>query len=233
VQRDALRGGNETFAIHVQADVRARWRLCAIWQQVEEETTVIGKGFVVENPISHSRVTVLEGEAETGGRGWLLENRRPPHTGTDVPEHLHLTWTETFEILSGTGTYKLNHELKTAAAGDVIVMPPRLPHIHPWNTGERELIYRQRTEYGSPDPHAMEDVLGALATRAELAREGKCDEHGRPRNPLQLAVSLKLLNKHGGYDASIPILVQDLLGNTLGTLGKMMGYRAVYQKFLE
>jgi mannose-6-phosphate isomerase-like protein (cupin superfamily) len=194
---------------------------------------VIGKGFVIENPTTHSRVTVLEGEAETGGRGWLLENRRVPHTGADVPEHVHLRWTETFEILSGTATYKLNHETKTAAAFDVIVMPPRLPHIHPWNTGDTELVYRQRTEYGTPDPLAMEDVLGALATRAGLAREGKCDEQGRPRHPLQLAASLKLLNKHGGYDASIPMFVQDLLGVTLGTVGNLLGYKAVYQKFLE
>ena len=193
---------------------------------------MIGKGFVIENPFTRSRVTVLEGDAETGGRGWLLENRRAPHTGVDVPEHVHMTWTETFEIVSGTATYKLNHKMKTATAGDVIVMPPRLPHIHPWNTGNAELVYRQRTEFGTPDPHAMEDVLGALATRAGLAREGKCDELGRPRNPLQLAASLRVLNKHGSYDASIPKFVQNLLGVTLGTLGDILGYKAVYQKYL-
>ena len=194
---------------------------------------MIRKGFVVENPISHSRVTVLESEIETAGRGWLLEVRMPPRTGPDVPEHLHLTWTETFEIVSGTASYRLNHVTKKAIAGEVIVMPPRQPHVHPWNIGDSELLYRQRNDFGGSDPDAVQDVIGVFATRAGLTREGKCDERGRPRHPLQLAVTLKLLTKHGGYDASRPILMQDILAATLGTLGRAFGYRAVHRKYVE
>jgi mannose-6-phosphate isomerase-like protein (cupin superfamily) len=192
----------------------------------------IRKGFVIENPLTHSRVMVLETEAETAGRGWLLEIRIPAHMGPDVPEHLHLTWTETFEILSGTASYKLNRETKTASAGMTIVMPPRQPHVHPWNAGDTELVYRQRNDFGAVDPEAVQDELGVFATRAGLMRDGLCDERGRPRNPLQLAVTLKILVRHGGYDAKISIAKQNFLAATLGTLGGLMGYKAVYPKYL-
>lgn len=198
-----------------------------------EENVVIRKGFVIENPVSRSRVTVLESESETAGLGWLLEVRMPPHSGPDVPEHLHLTWTETFEIVSGAASYRLNHVTRKASAGDVIVMPPRQPHVHPWNVGDSELLYRQRDEFGGPDPDAVQDVLGVFATRAGLIREGKCDDRGRPKHPLQLGVTIKLLTKHGGYDASKSILAQDFLAGTLGTLGEVFGFRAVQQKYIE
>jgi hypothetical protein len=48
-----------------------------------------------------------------------------------------------------------------------------------------------------------------------LMRDGLCDERGRPRNPLQLAVTLKILVRHGGYDAKISIAKQNLLAATL------------------
>jgi quercetin dioxygenase-like cupin family protein len=193
---------------------------------------MIRKGFVIDNPLTHSRVTVLETEVETAGRGWLLEIRSPAHTGPDVPEHFHLTWTETFEILSGTATYRLNHETKRASAGMTIVMPPRQPHVHPWNSGDTELVYRQRNDFGGVDPQAVQDVLGVFATRVGLMRDGLCDERGRPKNPLQLAVTLKTLMKHGGYDASISIPKQNFFAATLGTLGSVLGYEAVQKKYL-
>ncbi len=62
----------------------------------------------IDNPIIHSRIIVLKDDGETNGLGWLLEVHRAPHSGPDIAEHLHLTWTETFEIISGTAHYKLN-----------------------------------------------------------------------------------------------------------------------------
>jgi mannose-6-phosphate isomerase-like protein (cupin superfamily) len=192
---------------------------------------VIRKGFVIEHPSTHSRAIVLETEAETGDRGWLLEHHLPPLAGNEVPEHLHMTWTETFEILSGTAAYRLNREEKTARSGDVIVMPPRVPHIHPWNTGDTELVYRQRDDFGGKDPGAVQDVLGVFATRAGLMRAGLCDKRGRPKNPFQLAVTLKVLTKHGGYDANASIGSQKAIAMTLGTLGQLLGYKAVIREY--
>jgi hypothetical protein len=49
---------------------------------------------------------------------------------------------------------------------------------------------------------------------------------------LQLAVTLKTLNKYGGYDAKLPRQVQDVLSATLGSLAEALGYKAIYPQFV-
>lgn len=188
---------------------------------------MIRAGFTVHNPQTHSRTVVLESDAETAGRGWLLEVHTAPHMRSDIAEHLHLEWTETFTILSGTAYYSLDGQQKTAQAGESFVVKPGQRHIHPWNAGETEMVYQQRNDFGKVAPDAVQEVLGTFATTAFLASEGKVDDTGRPTNPLQLAAALRTLTKHGGYDASMSIGAQNVLSATLGRLAEFMGYRAV------
>lgn len=188
---------------------------------------MIRAGFVIENPLTQSRTVVIESDAETGGRGWLLETTCVPKAGPDIAEHLHLTWTETFEIIKGTAHYKLDGVQRTAQTGESFVVKPRQLHVHPWNAGEGELVYRQRDDFGRSTPEAVQEVLGAFATVAALARQGKVDRRGLPKNPLQMAATLRTLTRHGGYDAALPVPVQDFIAATLGRLAEALGYRGV------
>lgn len=188
---------------------------------------MIRPGFVIENPITGSRLVVVESDAETNGMGWEVEMLNVPHAAPDVPEHLHLSWTERFEIITGTARYSVDRVEGTAGPGDVITVYPRQHHIHPWNAGETEMVYRQRTELAEPNPAAAQDVLGVLATVAGLAREGKVTQGGVPQNPLQLAAMGKRFNQHSIYDSRLPIWVQDLLAMTVGSLAEVLGYKAV------
>ncbi|HYF62493.1 MAG TPA: cupin domain-containing protein [Herpetosiphonaceae bacterium] len=188
---------------------------------------MIRPGFMIENPRTRSRTRVIESDAETNGAGWLLEVTCVPGTEPDIAEHLHLTWTETFEIVSGTAHYSLDGAQKTLQAGESFTALPKQRHIHPWNAGETLMVYRQRDTFASPTPAAVQEVLGVFATIAALAREGKVDKKGYPKNPLQLAATLRVLSRHGGYDTSLPIGIQKFLAATLGRLAERRGYRAV------
>jgi len=188
---------------------------------------MIRPGFTIDNPRTKSRTRVIESDAETSGMGWLLEVTCVPHAQPDIAEHLHLTWTETFEVVSGTANYSLNGVQKTAQAGESFTVAPRHAHIHPWPAGDGELVYFQRTTFEDPTPAAVQDVLGVFATIAELARAGKVDKKGYPKNPLQMAATLRTLSRYGGYDTSVPIGVQNFLAATLGRLAERLGYRAV------
>lgn len=188
---------------------------------------MIHAGFVIENPITQSRTRVVESDAETQGLSWLLEVTCIPGAGPDIAEHIHLTWTETFEIIKGKAHYKIDGIQKTAQAGERFVVLPRQLHVHPWNAGTDELVFRQRSDFGGPTPAAVQDVLGVFATIADLAREGKVDKRGLPKNPLQLAATLRVLTKYGGYDASVPIVVQNLMAGSLGPVAEWLGYRGV------
>jgi quercetin dioxygenase-like cupin family protein len=92
---------------------------------------MIRAGFVIENPITRSRTTVVESDAETRGMGWLLAVTCVPKAGPDIAEHVHMTWTETFEILQGTAHYTIDGIQKTAAAGERFTVLPRQRHVHP------------------------------------------------------------------------------------------------------
>ncbi len=194
---------------------------------------MIRAGFTIDNPMTGSHTVVVESDVETKGMGWLLEVHCVPKALSDVPEHLHLTWTETFEIISGSAHYKLDGVQKTIRAGEKFVVLPGHRHIHPWNAGDTEMVYSQKNRFERPSAQALQDVLGVFATRADLAREGKVDFQGRPKNPLQLAVTMRTLNKYGGYDARVPISLQDFIVGTLGRLAELLGYKAVDSKYVS
>jgi quercetin dioxygenase-like cupin family protein len=195
---------------------------------------MIRAGFVIESPRTQSRTTIIQSDAETNGMGWVLEVVCAPNTPPDIEEHLHLTWTETFEIIAGTAYYKLDGEQKRLEAGGSFVVPPNSKHIHPWNAGDVPMVYRQTNQFPSPSPAAVQEVLGVFATVAELTRQGKVDlQTGRPKNVWQLMATLRTLAKHGGYDVQLPIPVQNVLAATLGRLAEAMGYRGVYPEYLQ
>lgn len=193
---------------------------------------MIRAGFTINNPLTQSRTVVLESDAETNGMSWLLEVHCAPNAGPDITEHLHSEWVERFEIISGSAYYSLDGKQHTAHAGASFVVAPGQRHIHPWNAGATPLVYRQRSEFGRANPAAVQEVLGVFATTAGLARQGKVDSSGRAKNPLQLAAALKTLNKHGGYDAGIPVPVQTFLSAILGRLAEALGYRGVDPRYM-
>jgi mannose-6-phosphate isomerase-like protein (cupin superfamily) len=194
---------------------------------------MIKANFIIHNPLTNSKTKVVESDQETNGMGWLLEVICQPQAKPDIKEHIHLHWTETFNIRSGEAFYKLDGEEKRASAGESFTVMPGQKHIHPWCAGNEPLVYTQRDEFGKQSPDAVQEVLGVFATLAELAREGKVNKDGLPKNPLQLAATLRTLAKHGGYDTSIPIGVTHFISATLGKLAELLGYRGVDSKLTK
>lgn len=112
-------------------------------------------------------------------------------------------------------------------------MPAGVTHQHPWNTGSGEMVYRQTNDFGARTPDAVQDVLDVFATINGLALEGKIGKKGLPKNPLQFAATLRMLTKHQGFDAAVPIPVQRVVSATLGRLAGALGYRGVYPRYLQ
>src|SRR5262245_5829930 len=123
---------------------------------------MIGPGFETTDPITQTRMVVLKGASEMAGRGWVIEIHCPEGARPAVLPHVHRTWTETFEILQGSATCRLGATGPKLEAGQSIVMPPMVPHVHPWNTGSGTMIYRHTTDFGASTPDAVHDVLGAF-----------------------------------------------------------------------
>jgi mannose-6-phosphate isomerase-like protein (cupin superfamily) len=194
---------------------------------------MITAGFETTDPITKTRLVVVKGAQETAGRGWVTEVYCPEGAAPWGTAHVHRTWTETFEILQGSASYRLGTTVQTLRAGQTVVMPPGVAHVHPWNTGSAVMIFRHTNDFGASTPEAVHDVLGAFATINGLAREGRIGRQGLPKNPLQAAATIRTLTKHGGFDAVVPIPLQLGLSATLGRLAEVLGYRAIYDRYLH
>lgn len=195
---------------------------------------MISPGFETTDPITKIRFVLVKGALETGGRGWVLEHHCPEGMLPYVRPHIHPRWTETFEVLQGTGNYRLGNEEHTLRTGESITMPPGVPHVHPWNTGSGALVYRHTTDYGAlATPEIVHQALGVFATINGLAREGRIGKNGMPKNPLQAAAIIRTITKSGAFDAAMPIPLQLALSATFGRLAEALGYQAVYERYLH
>jgi quercetin dioxygenase-like cupin family protein len=89
----------------------------------------------IENPATGERVTFLRTAADTGGELLELELEwlRP---GQRAPEHVHPQMEERYEVLSGTGAFRVGDDEQTAGPGDVVVVPPGTPHLG-WNPTDK------------------------------------------------------------------------------------------------
>jgi hypothetical protein len=112
-------------------------------------------------------------------------------------------------------------------------MPPNVVHVHPWNVGSGEMVYRQTNDFGASTPEAVDETLGAFATINGLAREGRIGKRGMPKNLLQFVATGRAFTKHGSFDAAVPISLQLGLSAALGPLVEALGYRAVYDRYLR
>ncbi len=194
------------------------------WNRAE---TLLKAGSTTINPTTNSRWTLIESDAETGGMGFTLEVVCREGAPPDVLEHVHGTWTESFEIVSGSARYRAGGVEKAAEAGETVDLPPGQPHVHPWNAGEGELVYRQIARFPEASPAAVQEVIGVFFTLFGMAGEGRLNAKGLPKNPLQFAATLRALVRHQGYDAAVPVAAQKALAATFGRLAEALGYRAV------
>ena len=75
-----------------------------------------------------------------------------------------------------------------ANAGDVILLPNGIPHVHPWNVGNDVLHVRKITQLDKPDKGLLLKSEEVFETLYALAQEGKTDTDGLPKNLLQKVV---------------------------------------------
>ncbi|HMV33352.1 MAG TPA: cupin domain-containing protein [Gemmatimonadales bacterium] len=183
-----------------------------------------------ENPRDGQRVRVLALPSPEAPGRFVLEYVYRPHSGEQaVAPHLHPRATETFEILAGRARYRLGGETREADAGERIVMPPGIPHVHPWSIGDAPLHVRQTGETAPADPRGIRASIQAQITIFGLAAAGRVNAAGLP-GLLQLAVLVDEAMP-ATYLAGPPRLVQRVLFGLLGGLGRLAGYRAGYPAY--
>lgn len=180
------------------------------------------KGEVLESPTSGQRAVSRETAKDTGGE--LLRLDFFVATGGFLGnEHIHPKQEERIKVCSGTLRCRVGGHERNVGPDQVVVVPPTVPHTL-WNESDEEA--QALVEYR---PALRMETL--FETLFGLGRDGKTDEGGSP-NLLQGAVMLKEYEDEYRL-AHPPLLVHNVLLAILAPLGKLLGYRAQYQRYSQ
>ena len=190
----------------------------------------------IENPMAGLKVCFTVLPQQTEGQRYEADFVFQPFTGKgSAPLHLHPTITETFIVISGQARYQRQGREYSAGPEERIVLPPNVPHLHPWSVSGEELRMHLIAECLPADVDGLNRIINSVITSFGLARDGKTDKNGgQPRNLLQGAVI-------GDYVAPlfypaglpIPLSLTRLLIGWLATLGRAAGLRPIYEAYGE
>ena len=138
---------------------------------------------------------------------------------TTGPDHVHPRQEERFEVLSGRLGLRVDGVERVLGEGEAVTAPAGSPHAA-WNAGDGEV-------------HALVDFRPALRTEtafetlAGLARDGKTNKAGAPKNPLLLALVLHEYETEI-YFTRPPLAVQRVVFGALARVARLLGYSAEY-----
>jgi quercetin dioxygenase-like cupin family protein len=170
------------------------------------------------NPVTGLRTVFRKTARDTSGE--LLQVDWIGEPGwTTGPDHVHPRQEERFEVLSGRLGLRVEGAERVYGRGEVILAPAGSAHAA-WNAGDDKV-------------HVLVDFRPALRTEtafetlAGLARDGKTNGAGAPRNPLLLALVLREYEDEI-YFVRPPLYVQRLVFGALAGVARPLGYRAGY-----
>jgi len=184
-------------------------------------------GQTFENPITGERMVFDTTARDSNGLLLEIEFFIQPNTGRGLPAHFHPSFDERFEILSGSARYIVGDVEHPADAGDEIVLPRGIPHIHPWNVGNDVLHVRKITQLDKPDKDLLLKSEAFFETLYALAQEGKTGAEGLPKHLLQKLVVGQALEP-ASYSATPPLWIQRPLFGLLAAIGRAFGYSGYY-----
>ena len=172
-------------------------------------------GETIENPVTGETLTFELTAADSGGRllrlDVVMQHGRP-----GPPLHVHRGFAERHDVREGRLAIVLAGEERVLEAPAAIEIPAGTPHTFRV-LGEQSV----RTVVDHPTPGRYEDFIDALYA---LARAGKTDETGAPRNILRTAVIARPHLDEFAL-AKPPYAVQKVLFTLLAPIGRLAGFR--------
>jgi quercetin dioxygenase-like cupin family protein len=179
-------------------------------------------GDVIENAVTGERAIVLVGTEESrDGRIVAFLGVRPG--GAVVGEHRHPSISERFRVVSGRLCVRLDGEQSVLGPGDEVTVRPGAVHDW-WNAGDEEAQVVVEV-----DPGRRFEIM--LSTLFGLANDGLTNHRGMP-HLLQAAV---IANEFSDVIEFVrpPRAVQRVVFGALAPIGRALGYRPWYERYLR
>jgi quercetin dioxygenase-like cupin family protein len=143
-----------------------------------QEIPMVTPGQTLENPVTGERFTFTDTASSTNGE--LLGFDFALRVGGAVPiPHVHPIQTERFEVREGLMRFRIGLRSRLAGPGEVVEIAPGVVHSFA-NAGETEA----RLHVEVRPALQMEEMFAEVVA---MARAGRMNRRGLPRNPLELA----------------------------------------------
>ena len=139
---------------------------------------MIEPGDTLENPVTGERFTFTHTAASTDGELLAFDFALRPGGAVPIP-HVHPIQTERFEVTAGRMRFRVGLRTIVAGPGDVVEVAPGVMHSFA-NAGDEEARLRVEVRPAL----AMEEMFAEVV---ELARAGRMNRRGLPRNLRELA----------------------------------------------
>jgi mannose-6-phosphate isomerase-like protein (cupin superfamily) len=179
-------------------------------------------GKEIRNSKNGQTYRFIQTAASTDGKILEMESEYVPNTPEPIL-HYHPRQDEYFKIREGEVTVKIGTEIKILHSGDELHIPAGTCHGM-WNPTSRTAIVNWKTIPALETEYFFETITG-------LVNDGKTNQKGKP-HLLQTAMTI---NRFSGMFRLVkpPYPVQKILFYTLRPLAWVLGYRAMYKKYLD
>ncbi|HEV7350459.1 cupin domain-containing protein [Telluribacter sp.] len=171
------------------------------------------KGQVLTNPTTGDVFDFIETAKDSNGERVTIKSSLKGK-GVLVPDHFHVLQDESFEILSGKLTVRMDGGERVFSAGEKVTLPKNKAHNH-FNSEDEPVIYIHTTSPALDFDYFIENLVG-------LASDGKM-KNGKIGLVQQL-VTLKYTDSKA-YLADLPVGIQNTLMNVVAPMARLVGYR--------
>lgn len=164
----------------------------------------------------------IQTSKDTNGQLLEMVTTYPAHSHKPPP-HYHPYQEENFIILSGEMTVRMDGQQRILRQGDTLHIPKNKVHSM-WNHTDGETVVNWQVRPALDSEFFFEITTG-------LANDGKTNAGGRPG----ILQSAMLMNRFSNvFRLTKPARwKQRVIFGVLGIVGWVMGYRAVYPKYLD
>jgi quercetin dioxygenase-like cupin family protein len=154
---------------------------------------MITPGQTLENPVTGERFTFTQTASTTDGELLAFDFALRPGGAVPIP-HVHPIQTERFEVVAGRMRFRVGLRTVLAGPGDVVEVAPGVAHSFA-NDGDEEARLRVEVR-----PALQMEAM--FAEVVAMAKAGRMNRRGLPRNPLDLAVLARRYDR----EAHAPLL---------------------------
>lgn len=173
----------------------------------------------IENKRTGDKITWLETSGDTDGRRLVYQLEIAPR-GHWPWVHAHEQQIKTLEISRGIVAVSHGKSSTILTAGERIVIPKKVPHQWTNSSFDLPAIVTVTVEPALKTEVFLEQYYG-------LSNDNKTGADGEP-GFFQL---MAMVNEYQVYAEGPPLILQKMMGWTLGGVGRLLGYRKYYPQY--